>query len=307
MKKNLIFMVLVLIFTSTFAQDLKSKKGETILPEANDWAISFSADPILNYIGNFFSGATGTNSAPVASWVNPNTMTIMGKQFKDEKTAYRLIVRVGYNLTSDKEQIPNAHVTTAPSYPNPPSMKEDVGKMSENFIEIGAGLEYRKGKTRLQGFYGCEALAWISSQKYSFTYGNTLSGTGTVVPVNGSTTTDFSSSDISYSNITVDSYGNTARVTKDKSGMLIGLGVCAFIGVEYFILPKISVGAEYDWGIGMGIQSSGSRTVESVGGTPQTVGTQTLKTNKGFSIGFDNVIDGFSGTGTGSLKVTFHF
>src|SRR5687768_8971920 len=92
MKKTIITMSLALIITGAFAQEttgLTSKKGEAILPEAKDWAISFDAVPFLNYVGNLFSGATGSNTSPGASWVNPGTMTITGKMFKDEKTAYR--------------------------------------------------------------------------------------------------------------------------------------------------------------------------------------------------------------------------
>ena len=48
-------------------QDLTSKKGETMLPEAGDWAVQFDAAPFLNYAGNLFNaGAT----APGADFVN---------------------------------------------------------------------------------------------------------------------------------------------------------------------------------------------------------------------------------------------
>lgn len=78
MKKSVLVIALAFGVTGAFAQDLTSKKGEPILPEAEDWAISMDATPIFNYIGNAFNGSTA-NSAPGASWLNTD-QTIIGKK-----------------------------------------------------------------------------------------------------------------------------------------------------------------------------------------------------------------------------------
>lgn len=298
-----------LILNASAQDSIKSKKGEPYLPEANDWAISFDAVPFLNYAGNMFSGSTATNGSPGANWVNPGYMTITGKLFKDEKTAYRAIVRLGMHSAKTTAPIVDASITTPPVYPTVPSMKEDVWKMSSRYIGLGAGMEMRRGKTRLQGFYGADALIWLSGMKNTFEYGNALSVSATA-PVGVGSSTDFGATATSTgSNLAgvTDTYLNPARITEDKKGSTFGFGVRGFIGAEYFIFPKISIGAEYGWGIGLSKTGATSQTKESIGGTPASVGTQTTETKKSGSFGLDTDINGGAGTGTASLKITLHF
>ena len=67
MKKSVLALAMAFGVSSAFAQDLTSKKGEPILPEAGDWAISASANPFLNYIGMLGSAS---NSAPQFNFLN---------------------------------------------------------------------------------------------------------------------------------------------------------------------------------------------------------------------------------------------
>jgi len=286
--------------TTVFAQDLTSKKGEPILPEADDWSIGVDATPFLNYAGNLFNG-NSFNNAPTWNFLNTN-QTIIGKMFMDEKTAYRAILRIGFQSTKEVAMIADATVTTPPTYPNLPSMKEDTWKHSQRFIGLGGGIEMRRGKTRLQGFYGGDFMFWMSGSKDVYEYGNALSASGTVVTPNPGTTTSFNGG----ANMTFDTYGNAARVTEYKSGSTIGFGVRGFIGAEYFILPKISVGAEFGWGFGITTTGADSETVESVGGTGPSVGTQTVEGGKASSMMLDVDRNAF-GTGNGSLRMNFHF
>ena len=135
-------MALALVVSGVFAQEsggMTSKKGEAILPEANDWAISFDAVPVMNYMGNLLSGSTTPNASPGANWVRPGYMTITGKMFKDEKTAYRGILRLGFNSSHSSAMIKDASVVTPPVYPALPAMKEDEMKMSSHYIGLGGG------------------------------------------------------------------------------------------------------------------------------------------------------------------------
>jgi len=309
MKKTVLVIALALGVTGAFAQDLTSKKGEPMLPEANDWAISMNADPIFQFVGNAFSGATATNSAPGVSWMN-GEHTIIGKKFIDEKTAYRALVRIGFTSQSSKAMIAQADVVAA-TYPAAPAMVEDKMAMKNTNIGIGVGKEWRRGKTRLQGYYGADLMIWLSSSATKYTYGNALSTTaGHQIGVSGNTT-DFGT------NLSTDAYGYSARTTTSKSGMTFGFGVRGFIGAEYFIFPKIAIGAEYGWGLGFQSAGKGKSSTESLGvngagnaevGTIETVTSGSSK----FGIDTDlnqNTIFGFHGSNTGnaSLRVTFHF
>lgn len=300
MKKSIAVVALAFGVTSAFAQDLTSKKGEPFLPEADDYAIGVDATPFLNYVGNFF-GKSSANTAPTWNYLT-NNLTITGKKFKDANTAYRASIRLGFGSNTQKAQIADATSTTAPTYPALPSYKEDKYSRSNTNVGISVGLEKRRGKTRLQGVYGAELGLGINTSGEKYTYGNSLNPTGSpAVLVNTTTTTNFGS------NFTTDTYGGTARVTKRKNGLGFNFGVRAFVGAEYFVAPKISIGGEFGWGIGFGIQGKSKTSIESTGGTSPSVGTQEIEGNKSSSFLIDT--DGrnsFFGP-TGALRLNLHF
>ena len=84
--RNLFLLTLFACAMSfTYAQDdagPTGKNGETVLPEADDWAISFDAVPFLNYLGNFVSG-TAMNNSPGLAYTNGYPWSIKGKLFMD--------------------------------------------------------------------------------------------------------------------------------------------------------------------------------------------------------------------------------
>jgi hypothetical protein len=314
MKKKTLLLASALFAGTTFAQDLTSKKGETILPEAGDWAISFDAVPFLNYFGQMLSNAGA--SSPAVGYTNGYPWAIKGKMFKDEKTAYRGGLRLGFGSNTWRNEVVQAQAGTfvPPAYPSEPARVEDTWKRSYNSIVLSGGMEMRRGKTRLQGYYGGEVLIGFGGWKDAFEYGNTLfSGAiaASSVFVDGSSAyaTDWTTAGVN--NFTTDYNGNDARYTEMKvSSMTIGLR--GFIGVEYFIFPKISIGAEYGWGLGL--SSTKVSTAFEANDDSATAGTFVLgsfttenKTN-GFAIDSDiqNSATGISG-GSGSLNIIFHF
>ncbi len=87
---------LAVLTSAVMAQDLTSKKGETMLPEEGDYSLGFDADPFLDYVGNFL------NQGSVAS---PNAFgmdrSIVGRCFQDAQTAYTGRFRLGYGTSSN--------------------------------------------------------------------------------------------------------------------------------------------------------------------------------------------------------------
>ena len=308
MKKSVLVIALALGVTGAFAQDLTSKKGEPMLPEAEDWAISMNADPIFQYVGNAFNGNTG-NAAPGVNWLNGN-QTIIGKKFIDEKNAYRVLVRVGFTNQTYKNFVADNSIATPAVFPAQDAEVEDKFKMRNTTIGIGVGKEMRRGKTRLQGYYGADAMIWIASSKNKFEYGNTM----TAVAGAGVTPTPTSTTWNTTTGAVASEGANGNRTLSSKSGMTFGIGVRGFIGAEYFIFPKIAIGAEYGWGIGFQTSGKGTTVSETTGGTGPVVAEQESITAGSSKFGFDTdlnqgTIFGFKGsnTGTTSLKVTFHF
>jgi hypothetical protein len=294
MKKSIALVAMAFGVTSAFAQDLTSKKGEPFLPEAGDYAIGIDATPFLNYAGNFF-GKGAANVAPTFDFHNTNYV-ITGKKFKDANNAYRASLRVGLSKYTSKAQVIDAGITSAPTYPALPSMKEDKGSFGSTNVALSAGVEKRRGKTRLQGVYGAEAALGLTSSSEKYTYGNALS---TTVDVVNYATTDFGN------NIVADTYGNAARITKNKAGAFFTIGARAFVGAEYFVAPKISIGGEFGWGLGLGIQGKSTTTIESTNGT--SVGTQEITGDKFSAIVLDtDNTNTFFGP-SASLRLNLHF
>jgi hypothetical protein len=278
MKKKVILLAAMFAGATCFAQDLTSKKGETILPEAGDWAIQLDATPFLNYAGNLFNAGA---VAPTANWVNSGA--IAGKYFVDATTAYRVKLNIGMGSVTSKQLVPDASSTATPV-----PMVEDVMKVGTTAITLGGGMEMRRGNGRLQGFYGGEVLITMASTKTAYTYGNAFDFTTLPSQTHG---VDFSTD-----------------VREIKSGTTIGLGLRGFVGCEYFIAPKMSIGAEYGWGLAVASTGNGSVTSNQVnsGGTALEDVTNESAGNGSFGLGAD-IQGGNNLLGSGSLIATFHF
>ena len=85
------------------------------------------------------------------------------------------------------------------------------------------------------------------------------------------------------------------------------LGVRGFIGAEYFIFPKMAVGAEFGWGLGMSSTGEGSTKTENWDAVGLAAKTTTSKTGKSGSFGLDTDVNGAQMMPTGALMLTLHF
>ena len=293
MKKTTLLVASLCAFNFGFSQDdvttLTNKKGQVILPQSGDWALGFDAVPMMNFALNAINiqnntGQTATNLVNYQTGLN---QVIVGKQFIEDKKAYR--VKVGINTSS-------ASTTTfgddplTPNVQDPENVKISTQKIGNNNFTLGGGMEMRRGHNRLQGFYGAEALLSLNSNKtvnkYEIEWNQTAQDSGYV------------------------SIGDTRTLT-NKSGLSIGLGVRGFIGVEYFVASKISIAAEYGWGLGFGITPRGKMTTETWE-DPDNDNKGTLKeketegTTKMSFIGA-GVDNGTIGGGTFAINAIFHF
>jgi hypothetical protein len=209
--------------------------------------------------------------------------------------AYRGALRIGFGSIKGSNMI-GKDGAAAPTYPTLPVEVEDSYKKGGSSIGLSGGLEMRKGSGRLVGFYGGELGLTFSSSKETYTYGNALTTSGVISDIN---TSNFGS------NLTDDTYLNDARITEKKSGMTAVIGLRGFIGAEYFVLPKLSIGGEFGWGLGLVSNGASSTSMESTNGT--AIGTQTIEGTKSSSFAFDtdnkNTVVGASG----AIRLTLHF
>jgi len=256
-------------------------------------------------------GGQGNNAAPTWNYLTTN-QTITGKYFVEANKAYRASLRLGFGSRKGSEMVADrAFDVTTVNYPSTPAAElENTWKAGSTNVGISAGMEYRRGKGRLQGFYGAEVGIMLSSSKNTFTYGNAYTQTTTAnvsasaddnMDINGDGTND---------NLATDPFGNSARVLSSKSGMMFGVGLRAFIGAEYFVLPKLSIGGEFGWGLAFMSYGKAKTEMESEGtnNAGDEVGsTFTRETKNGSKFGIDTDANNSVFGPIGQLRMTFHF
>lgn len=286
MKKSILAVAVLLGTSAAFAQDLTSKKGENYLPETGDWAISIDATPLLGYIQGIF-GSNGNGSGGSWSFLNGNNV-ITGKYFVSDDMAYRGGINLGFNSVTAKSYTAALDASGAATA----DLVVDEMKTSGSTVMLTGGLEMRKGSTRLQGYYGGElGLGFTGGNKTQYTYANAYTWNGTT----GTSTQTHA----------VDGSTDVNSVTQ-KGGVMFGLR--GFVGAEYFVLPKLAVGGEFGWGLGLQTFGEGSTNITRVNtagtGTEQA-DVQTGAGGSAFGLGTDNS-NAFFGP-TGSLQITFYF
>jgi hypothetical protein len=284
MKRKVLFVASLFLATATFAQDgLTSKKGEAYLPEAGDWSIGFDASALTSFVGNAFNGNVG-NAALTAPMMDNVGQEIRFKMFKDEKTAYRLRARIGMSSTnSDFNGTYDSDITNTATAPE--DFIINTKTSSGMNLVLGGGLEKRRGNTRIQGYYGGEVFIGL------------LGG--------GTTTTDDGRIRNDNSEIAHLAENKTLEV---KNGNTFSLGLQGFIGVEWFFAPKVSLGAEYTWGLAMNSTGEGETTtstwgtaIGSAAGTANSEQELVTKTGAQGDFTFD------TGNNSAMINLNFHF
>jgi len=293
MKKVFLLFSVFAIAASSFAQDvMKSKKGFVILPQAGDIALGFDAVPVLDFALNasdIMSNA-GTG-AQHPGFVEGFNNVIVGKYFLKDNMA----IRARFGINTEK--------TTTKTYGDDPLSVDAVpanilistNKVADNKYFFAGGVEKRRGHNRLQGFYGGELLLGFDSESEKNTF------------------------EIEYNQEAADkgyvNFGDS-RVLSDKSGMAITFGIRGFVGVEYFVAPKISIGAEFGWGLGMVTTPRGKVETETwgvepgsaAGATPTAYTEEVEGAESKRDFGFQ-VDDGSSRVlgSSAALNINFHF
>lgn len=282
MKKLALIFIALGLFAYAQAQEesggeFVSKKGINILPEAGEIALGINGIPIISYFGNTFNGTT--NNASSFNFVDGNN-AIYFKYFLTENSAVRVKLRIGTGTVTDREYISR---DTLPWYAE--NKVEDFEKVSTSNYRLGLGYELSRGKGRVQGFYGGELLLGATNGTTVYEYGNAYTA-----DVTNPNFTNFGTN-----------VGTKGRILEQKQGLGLSIGAGAFIGVEYFFAPKISVGGEFAWGLAYTKTSDGTVTEEFFDANNSAIGKETTKTGGGNSwrVDTDNAF--------GAIYLMFHF
>lgn len=288
--KKIIGVSLALVFSAaSFAQNeqVQNKNGVDMIPVSGEWGVGMNALPVLYFVGNAFNGNNSNTFIGGNKFVDYwAANTLFGKYMLSDDNAVRGQLRIGqYNYTYN-------NYVYSDRATSPDSLVMDSYSTQSSYYTIAAGYEFRRGKNRLRGIYGGEVMyTFQRGISAEYAYGNGF-GIGNMAPTS---TVWFPWGGVASEN------PEGTRIISDKGGNYNGAGIRAFIGVEYYVLPKICIGTEFGWGALYGATSERVSTVElfDLGlGTTRTEET-TIAGSKGLSIDTDNF--------GGSLYMMFYF
>lgn len=304
-KLSVILAAGILVANGIKAQDLKSKKGESYLPEKGDWSIGFNPNGLFSYVGNIFNG-TENNAAPTVDFLKNGVF--VGKKFITSREALRVVANV--SVSTSKMQTPTYLNTTILPNPAPvpgesdliaPLVQYNTTLSNSNFgLTLGLGKEYRKGKTRLQGYYGADLMFQLTSSKSESAVQYVLGDSAYI---------DYANPNVPViKNLGVREYTKTVA---NKNGMGFSFIAQGFMGAEYFVFPKISIGAQYQYGLSFNYQALSKIETKYTGIGLSRINDNDLAQKARYSNSTtngpkDNGI-GIGGVGVASLSMNFHF
>jgi len=262
MKKLLIVIVFACAASFVNAQDsiiMTSKRGVPILPDSGEWGLGFDATSLIRTAGNLFHSIDSSQSEGTNFTNDSPSLTIYGKKCVSADKFYRAKLRLGFGSNNI-----NYEVADKPTADDTIQFNETYGaderKYSHLDINLSFGIERRRGKGRVQGYYGGEAYIGFGNSTVTNTFHNPLDSTMTA-----------SSTEINSFTANVpanDSYGplvdpvSGKRINEVKYGSTFSFGVRGFVGVEYFFAAKASIGGEFGWGIGMASHGASETVTE---------------------------------------------
>ncbi len=244
MKKIVLCAVALVAASAVSAQtgEITSNRGENWLSQDGDWGLTFEATPLLNYAGNLFNGTNSNGGAALnnlfstagatglatASHPGGNSVVIGGKKLVNANTAYRAKVRIGFGSDKATDLVADLAEGAADG-----AQVSDVETRSFMGIDLGFGIEKRVGSTRIVGVYGAEFGVGFGSSKVVNEWGNPITETNAEI-----------------------------RPTETKNGSTMAVGLNAFVGVEWFVAPKVSLSGEYMWGLALRSTGHGENSTE---------------------------------------------
>ena len=271
-------------------EQIQNKNGVDLLPVKGEYAIGVGTNisTLTGFVGNMF-GYTGFNSIGNTFLVNPQSgqFSIFGKYMVSDNNAMRAsIAQSGSDVTRNFEVYDDRAN-------DPDSLVTDTWRTNNSATYVSAGWEWRRGKSRLRGFYGGDALLSWTNNHAHYTYGNALSASNPTPTMAGGMPGGLWNSD----------YG---RITEQRNSATFGVGVRGFVGVEYYIAPKICVGTEFGWRLLMSQRGKSKVSYEEYDafidngdGTFGAIRTETIETlgQRTISSGIDNL----------NSQIYFHF
>lgn len=305
MKKSILLTGILLACLCSAAVTVSAKDGKEkkdvseYLPEAGDFAISVSANPFINFVGNIFNNTAyqtiGTFGGDPynAGGINQPRVSIAGKYMLTDELGLRVNLGWIHDANTQNDYVPD----DAELKNNPLSGK----KLTDSHItrrsggSFSAAIEYRVGKRRVQGVFSAGLMYAFSYDRTKYTYGNAIT------EINQNPSTAFQNSAV-RPNLVPDGFSSMRYLSifNDSPSNYAGLILSA--GIEWFVAPKVSIGGEvnisalYNWTKATYFTGEGFNTISNA---VETWTELESPSSHGFSFGTRNI--------GSNLSVTFYF
>lgn len=251
-----------------------SQNSSNFFPERGDLGVGFDAAPFLDYAGNMFNGTTNNS-------LNLGDNTLYFRYFLDRSSALRVAVRINSTVDADKRYIDDDAAQSLDPLSN--KQLEDHRIITNNQYNLKIGYQKFRGENRLRGFYGADVFLGYEKRTEEYEYGNQMTET----------------------NPTPSAFfpANPARRSLEvNNGNAFSAGLGAFCGAEYYLMPKVAIGAELGVVYAQTLEGQSSRTYEEIVGSAHVVSDEQLSPgdkNRNFQTTFPY--------GYGSLYLVVHF
>lgn len=279
------------------AQSRNDRQYIQYTPEAGEFGLTVSANPITGFLGNLFNGSQSNNIGEVGGQpYNPGinnllpTVSIAGRYFLTDELAIRL--NVGWMYSHDRN---NYYATDDAALAADPFSRDKVIDSHVTNNSGGSfmlGAEYRLGRGRVQGIFGGGLLYAFNYYKENFSYGNA------VTEINQSPSTGIPSTQTP----SIPGFSSPRYLSTFNNNPTHYAGLVGFVGVEWFFAPKVSLGAEvniaaaYNWTNGTYYTAEGYNTLS---GQVEEWTELLSPSSSGFDFGTKNI--------GANLSINFYF
>lgn len=238
------------------------------LPAQGNFSVAFSLDPIATFVGNMFANGEGrvnalTNLAgePLLSdqleqRLGRPMASIMGTYMLTDQLGLKANIGFGYSTKKTNYYV----IDDAALFDDPWSTKQVIDSRKYDNVSgsIALGVEYRVGKRLpVQGVFGGGVNYMFGSISHSFQYGNAITDINQMPTQNANMpgwveTPTFSSS----------RFMNARILSQTSADLIHMIGLYGSVGVEWFVAPKIALGANVNLALYYEVNPSRATTYE---------------------------------------------
>lgn len=268
------------------------------LPKAGEFSLGFALNPFVNFVGNMFNGTVEQvfNEQKIGGDVlfrgaNYPMVSLTGKYMLTDNLGVRANIGFLMNFADSSRYVKDdLSVMEGALVPN---MVEDRAKFTTFGGTFMVGAEYRVGKTRpVQGVFSGNLMYSLASSKADFSYGNAMTA------LNQNPTSAFSPALLGQDRLGLNDY----RVLHEYASYTHTVGLVCTAGIEWFVAPKVALGAELDLAFLYRITPKAAQQIE--GYVPMTGEVKKATIIVGES--YQGLVFGTQNIG-GNLYVNFYF